>query len=36
MIAVAINMKIIHKSEYNKTIIIDGDKIEIVRPVGGG
>ena len=36
MIAVAINMKIILKSEYNKTIIVDGDKIEIVRPVGGG
>ncbi|MAU24564.1 MAG: sulfur carrier protein ThiS [Dehalococcoidia bacterium] len=36
MIAVAINMKIIHKNEYNKTVIYEGDKIEIVRPVGGG
>ncbi len=36
MIAVAINMKIIHKNEYCKTIINNGDKIEIVRPVGGG
>jgi len=36
MIAVAINMKIIHKNEYEKTIISNGDKIEIVRPVGGG
>ena len=36
MIAVAINMKIIHKNEYNKTVIYVGDKIEIVRPVGGG
>ncbi len=36
MIAVAINMKIIHKNENSKTKIYDGDKIEIVRPVGGG
>ncbi len=36
MIAVAINMKIIHKNDYDKTIISNGDKIEIVRPVGGG
>ena len=36
MIAVAINMKIIHKKDYDKTIITNGDKIEIVRPVGGG
>ena len=36
MIAVAINMKIIHKNDYDKTINSNGDKIEIVRPVGGG
>ena len=36
MIAVAINMKIIHKNEYNKTILLENDKVEIVRPVGGG
>ena len=36
MIAIAINMKIIHKKDYDKTIITNGDKIEIVRPVGGG
>ncbi len=36
MIAVAINMKIIHKNEYEKTIVAENDKIEIVRPVGGG
>jgi len=36
MIAVAINMKIIHKNEYEKTIVSENDKIEIVRPVGGG
>ncbi len=36
MIAVAINMKIIHKNEYDKTILLESDKVEIVRPVGGG
>ena len=36
MIAVAINMKIIHKKDYNKTIIMEEDRIEIVKPVGGG
>ena len=36
MIAVAINMKIIHKNEYDKTILLENDKVEIVRPVGGG
>ncbi|MQF83691.1 MAG: sulfur carrier protein ThiS [SAR202 cluster bacterium] len=36
MIAVAINMKIIHKKDYDKTIIMEEDKIEIVKPVGGG
>ena len=34
MIAVA--MKIIHKNEYDKTILLENDKVEIVRPVGGG
>ena len=36
MIAVAINMKIIHKKDYDKTIIMEEDRIEIVKPVGGG
>ena len=36
MSAVAINMKIIHKKDYNKTIIMEEDRIEIVKPVGGG
>jgi len=36
MIAVAVNMKIIHKNEYKKIFIIENDKLEIVRPVGGG
>ena len=29
-------MKIIHKNEYDKTILLENDKVEIVRPVGGG
>jgi sulfur carrier protein len=36
MIAVALNMKIIHKDEYKKIFILENDKLEIVRPVGGG
>ena len=36
MIAVAVNMKIIHKKEKKKIFIIENDKLEIVRPVGGG
>ena len=36
MIAVAVNMKIIHKNEYKKVFIVENDKLEIVRPVGGG
>jgi len=36
MIAVAVNMKIIHKNVYKKIFIIENDKLEIVRPVGGG
>ena len=36
MIAVAINMKIIHKKDYDITIIMEEDRIEIVKPVGGG
>jgi len=29
-------MKIIHKNEYKKILILENDKLEIVRPVGGG
>ena len=36
MIAVAINMKIFDKYEYDKSILLENDKVEIVRPVGGG
>ena len=35
-IAVAINGSVIQKKEYKKTIIREGDKIEVVHAVGGG
>ncbi|MBM31819.1 MAG: thiamine biosynthesis protein ThiS [Chloroflexi bacterium] len=35
-IAIAINGFIIPKKDYQKTIINEGDKIEIVHAVGGG
>jgi len=35
-IAVAINGLVIQKYEYEKIILHDGDKIEIVHAVGGG
>ncbi|MDP6116909.1 MAG: sulfur carrier protein ThiS [Planctomycetota bacterium] len=34
--AVAINREVILKSNYDSTIVVDGDKVEIVRPVSGG
>jgi len=34
--AVAVNREITPKSEYATTKLGDGDKIEIVRPMGGG
>ena len=36
MVAVAVNMKIILKNEYKTTYIKENDKVEGVRPVGGG
>ena len=36
MFAVERNLKIIPKSEYESTILHEGDKIEIVKFVGGG
>ncbi len=36
MFAVEKNLKIIPKYEYDKTILENGDKIEIVNFVGGG
>lgn len=34
--AVAVNSQVISKSEYDSTVIRDGDNIEIVHAVGGG
>ncbi|MCL0031831.1 sulfur carrier protein ThiS [Dehalococcoidia bacterium] len=35
-IAVAHNGEVIEKDDYAKTVLNEGDKLEIVRPVGGG
>ena len=35
-IVVEINGEIIKKSDYDKTVLNDGDKIEVVSFVGGG
>ncbi len=35
-VAVAINMEIVARNQYDETILNDGDEIEIVRAVGGG
>ena len=34
--AVAVNNEIITKDNYESTILRDGDKIEIVKAIGGG
>ena len=34
--AVAVNREITPKAEYASVTLRDGDKIEIVRPMGGG
>jgi sulfur carrier protein len=34
--AVAVNREVAPKSSYAGTVLKDGDKIEIVRPMGGG
>ncbi|MGH7355955.1 MAG: sulfur carrier protein ThiS [Candidatus Rokuibacteriota bacterium] len=34
--AVAVNREVTPKSAYATTVLKDGDKIEIVRPMGGG
>ena len=34
--AVAVNREITPKAAYAATVISDGDRIEIVRPMGGG
>ncbi|MBL4618010.1 MAG: sulfur carrier protein ThiS [Robiginitomaculum sp.] len=35
-VAVEVNLQIVPRSVYSKTIIKDGDRIEIVRFIGGG
>jgi sulfur carrier protein len=35
-VAVELNMDILEKGEYATTMVNDGDRIEIVRFVGGG
>ncbi|MDE6833060.1 MAG: sulfur carrier protein ThiS [Ruminococcus sp.] len=35
-VAVELNENIVPKSEYDSTVLSDGDKLEIVRFVGGG
>lgn len=35
-LAVAINGAVLQRAEFESTKISDGDRIEIVRPVGGG
>ena len=34
--AVAVNREIIRKSDYASVKLSEGDKVEIVRPMGGG
>ena len=34
--AVAINREITPRSHYADTCLADGDKVEVVRPMGGG
>jgi len=35
-VAVELNMEIVPRGHYDQTFITDGDKIEIVRAIGGG
>jgi thiamine biosynthesis protein ThiS len=34
--AVALNREVTPKSDYAVTVLREGDKVEIVRPMGGG
>jgi sulfur carrier protein len=34
--AVAVNRDIVRKADYDAVQLSDGDKVEIVRPMGGG
>ena len=35
-VAIALNSEIIQKSDFDTTFINQGDKLDIVKPVGGG
>ena len=35
-IAVAVNGTVVRRTEFDDTELNDGDRVEIVRPVGGG
>ncbi len=35
-VAVAVNSEVLHEDEYEKIVIGDGDRVEVVRPIGGG
>lgn len=35
-VAVAINSVVVRRTEFDGTLIDEGDVVEIVRPVGGG
>ncbi|HJM53669.1 MAG TPA: sulfur carrier protein ThiS [Dehalococcoidia bacterium] len=35
-VAVAVNGVIVRRPEYDSIVIQDGDRLEIVRPAGGG
>ncbi len=34
--AVAVNSKIVPKNRHQETMVADGDRIEIIRAIGGG
>lgn len=35
-LAVAVNGTVLRRDEFPDTLLSDGDRVEIVRPVGGG
>ena len=35
-VAVAYNGTVLRREEFNRTVLHDGDRLEIVKPVGGG
>ncbi len=35
-VAIAVNSEVLHEEEYENTVVGDGDRVEVVRPVGGG